>query len=44
MAHFGKTARANLRTKALPKSEILPTHAEQLDNYMLFFEKNLYFS
>jgi len=28
----------------LPKSAILPTHTEQLDNYILFFEINLYFS
>jgi DNA-binding Xre family transcriptional regulator len=28
----------------LPKSAILPTHTEQLDNYILFSEINLYFS
>jgi hypothetical protein len=28
----------------LPKSAILPAHTELLDNYILFFELNLYFS
>jgi len=44
IAHIGKAPRANAKTKALPKSAILPTHTEQLDNFILFFEINLYFS
>jgi hypothetical protein len=44
IAHIGKAPRANAPTQALPKSAILPTHTEQLDNYILFFEINLYFS
>jgi DNA-binding Xre family transcriptional regulator len=28
----------------LPKSAILPAHTELLDNYILFFEINLYFN
>lgn len=31
-------------TKALPKSANLPARTELLDNYILFFEINLYFS
>jgi len=44
IAHIGNAPRANAKTKALPTSEILPTHTEQLDNYILFSEINLYFS
>ena len=44
IAHIAKAPRANANTKALPKSAILPAHTELLDNYILFFEINLYFS
>jgi hypothetical protein len=44
IAHIGKAPRANTQTKALPKSAILPTLTVQLDNYILFYEINLYFS
>jgi hypothetical protein len=39
-----KAAQANAPTKALAKSAILPTLTVQLDNFILFFEINLYFS
>ena len=42
--HIAKSPQANATTKALPKSATLPTRTELLDNYILFFEINLYFS
>jgi hypothetical protein len=42
--HIAKAPRANAQTKALSKSAILPTHTEQLDNFILIFEINMYFS
>jgi hypothetical protein len=44
IAHIAKAPRANSQTKALPKSAILPTHTVQLDDFILFYEINLYFS
>jgi DNA-binding Xre family transcriptional regulator len=51
IAHIGKAPQlvpiyreANAETKALPKSAILPVHTKLLDNYILYFEINLYFS
>jgi len=44
IAHIAKAPQANAETKALSKSAILPTLTVQLDNFILFFEINLYFS
>jgi hypothetical protein len=41
IAHIGKAPQANSTTKALPKSAIFPTHSQQLDNFILFYEINL---
>jgi hypothetical protein len=32
------------KAKVLSKSAILPTHTDQLDNFILFYEINKYFS
>ena len=44
IAHIAIAPRANAATNALSKSAILPSHTKQLDNYILFYEINLYFS
>jgi len=44
IAHIAKATQANATTKALPKSAILPTLTVQFDNFILFYEINLYFS
>jgi hypothetical protein len=44
IAHIGKAPRAKAESQTLPKSAILPMLTVQLDNYILFYEINLYFS
>jgi hypothetical protein len=51
ITHIGKAPQlvptfreANATTKTLSKSAIFPPHTARLDNYILFFEMNLYFS
>jgi len=44
IALIAKALRANAEAKGLSKSAILPTLTVQLDNFILFFEINLYFS